>query len=429
VSHICIPKDIQEWPVSDKMRSNANIKGHSGDWATPSTAKPSDLFLHRAAAIINDGSKVAIMVGRGALAAREEVGQLAETVGGPVVKALLGKAVLPDHSPYTTGGIGLLGTAPSVDAMEECDTLILIGTSFPYMEFLPKPGQAKCVQIEIDPTRIGLRHQVDSALVGDAKTILQALLPLLKRKENSFLKKSQERMKSWNELMEERGTRQDMPMKPQVVTHTLNKLLQDDAIVSSDSGTIATWTARYVEMRGTMKFSLSGALATMANGLPYSIGAAVAYPGRQVVCVVGDGGLTMLMGELATLVKYKLRVTVIVIKNNVLGQIKWEQMILEGNPEFGVQLEPIDFAKVAEACGVRGYTLERPEDAERVLREALSHDGPTVVQAVVDPNEPPMPGKVTTEQAYKFVKSLARGQKDALKIIKTVAEDQVREVV
>ena len=429
VSHICIPKDIQEWPVSDKMRSGANIKGHSGDWATPSTATPTDILLNKAASIINDGKRVAILVGRGALGAREEVAQLSETVGGPVVKALLGKAVLPDRSPYTTGGIGLLGTAPSVDAMEDCDTLIMIGTSYPYMEFLPKPGQANCVQIELDPTRIGLRHQVDSALVGDAKTILQALLPLLKRKQNAFLKKSQERMKSWNELMEERGTRQDMPMKPQVVTYTLNKLLRDDAIVSSDSGTIATWTARHIEMRGSMQFSLSGSLATMANGLPYSIGAAVAYPGRQVVCVVGDGGLTMLMGELATLVKYKLRVTVIVIKNNVLGQIKWEQMILEGNPEFGVELEPIDFAKVAEACGAKGYTIDRPEDAESVLREALGHEGPTVVQAVVDPNEPPMPGKITTEQAFKFAKALARGQKDALKIIKTVAEDQVREVV
>ena len=429
VSHICIPKDIQEWPVSDSMRSSGNVKGHSGDWAHPSTAKPADALLRKAAEVINDGSKVAIMVGRGALGAREEVAQLAETVGGPVVKALLGKAVLPDRSPYTTGGLGLLGTAPSVDAMEECDTLIMIGTSYPYMEFLPKPGQAKCVQIELDPTRIGLRHQTDAALVGDSKTILQALLPLLKRKKNSFLKKSQERMKSWNDLMEERGTRKDMPMKPQVVTYTLNKLLKDDAIVSSDSGTIATWTARYVEMRGTMQFSLSGLLATMANGLPYSVGAAIAYPGRQVVCVVGDGGLTMLMCELATLVKYKLRVCVVVIKNDVLGQIKWEQMILEGNPEFGVELQPIEFAKAAEAFGLRGYTINRPEEAEGVLKAALDHDGPTLVQAVVDPNEPPMPGKITTEQAYKFVKSLARGQKDAMKIIKDVGEDKIREVI
>ena len=178
-----------------------------------------------------------------------------------------------------------------------------------------------------------------------------------------------------------------------------------------------------------MQFSLSGSLATMANGLPYSIGAAVAYPGRQVVCVVGDGGLTMLMAELATLVKYKLRVAVVVIKNNVLGQIKWEQMILEGNPEFGVELQPIDFAKVAEACGARGYTIERPEEAESSLREALRIPALFVIQAVVDPNEPPMPGKVTTEQAYKFAKSLLRGQKDAVKILETIAEDQLREVI
>jgi pyruvate dehydrogenase (quinone) len=293
--------------------------------------------------------------------------------------------------------------------MEECDTLIMIGTSYPYMEFLPKPGQAKCVQIELDPTRIGLRHQVEVGLVGDSKSILTALLPLLKKKNNRFLKKSQERMKDWFELMEERGTRKDFPMKPQVVTHTLNKLLKDDAIVSSDSGTIATWTARYVDMRGTMQFSLSGSLATMANGLPYSIGAAIAYPGRQVVCVVGDGGLTMLMGEIATLVKYRLQVCVVVIKNNVLGQIKWEQMILDGNPEFGVELEPIDFAKVAEACGAR--------------------EGPSVIQAVVDANEPPMPGKIKTEQAIHFAKALARGQKDAGGIIKTVLQDQLREVI
>lgn len=430
VSHICIPKDIQEWEVTDKHRSGANVSQHSGDWSVPSSAKPADTLLRDAADIINAGKKVTVFVGRGALACREEVTQLADIVGGPVVKALLGKAVLPDRSPYTTGGIGLLGTAPSVDAMNECDTLIMIGTSYPYMEFLPKPGQAKCVQIEIDASRVGLRHQVDVGLVGDAKTILTALLPLLERKPNQdFLKKSQERMKDWNDLMEERGMRQDLPMKPQVVTHTLNRLLNDDAIVSSDSGTIATWTARYVEIRDRMKFSLSGSLATMANGLPYSIGAAVAYPGRQVVCVVGDGGLTMLMGELATLVKYNLQVTVIVIKNNVLGQIKWEQMILEGNPEYGVELQPIDFAHVAEACGARGFTLEDPAEAEHILREALAHKGPSLVQAVVDPNEPPMPGKATTEQALHFAKALVRGQKDAVKIIKTIALDKIREVV
>jgi pyruvate dehydrogenase (quinone) len=429
VAHICIPKDIQEWEVSDKHRSKANVPKHSGHWSAPSTEKPAAALLQAAANVINAGSRVAILAGRGALHASAELAQLAETVGGPVVKALLGKAALPDRSPYTTGGLGLLGTAPSVDAMEDCDTLIIIGSSFPYMEFLPKPGQAKCVQIELDPTRIALRHPVDAALVGNSKTILSALLPLLKKKNNKFLKRSQENMVDWRKLMDERGTRNDMPMKPQVVTHTLNRLLRDDAIVTADSGTIATWTARYIEMRGTMQFSLSGSLATMANGLPYSIGAAVAYPGRQIVCVVGDGGLTMLMGEIATLVKYRLNVKVIVIKNNSLGQIKWEQMILDGNPEFGVDLEPIDFAKVAEACGARGFTIERPEAAEEVLREALAYPGPVVVQAVVDPNEPPMPGKVHTDQAIKFAKALLRGEKDAGRIIRTVAENQVREII
>jgi pyruvate dehydrogenase (quinone) len=429
VSHICIPKDIQEWEVSADHRSKANVPQHSADWSAPASAIPAAPLLQQAADMINAGSKIAVLAGRGALGCAAELEQLAQTVGGPVVKALLGKAALPDRSPYTTGGLGLLGTAPSVDAMEECDTLIMIGTSFPYMEFLPKPGQAKCVQIDIDPTRIGIRHSVDVGLVGDAKNILAALLPLLKQKSDKFLKKSQDRMKSWLALMEERGTRKDMPMKPQVVTHTLNGLLNDDAIVSADSGTIATWTARYIDIRGTMQFSLSGSLATMANGLPYSIGAAAAYPGRQIVCVVGDGGLAMLMGDIATLVKYKMRVCVVVIKNNVLGQIKWEQMILDGNPEFGVELEPIDFAMVATACGARGFTIERPEDAEHVLREALAHPGPTVVQAVVDPNEPPMPGKATTDQALHLAKALVRGQKDAMKIIKTIAEDKIREVV
>src|SRR5205823_7348555 len=248
----------------------------------------------------------------------------------------------------------------------------------------------------------------------------QALLPLITRKEDrSFLAAAQERMQQWQELLEERGTRSDIPMKPQVVTYHLNKLLRHDAIVSSDSGTIATWAARYIQIRDRMQFSLSGTLASMANGLPYSIGAAVAYPERQVVCIVGDGGFTMLMGELATLVKYNLPVKVIIIKNNVLGMIKWEQIALEGNPQFGVELQPIDFAAYARACGVAGYTLEKPAEAEHILHEALAHPGPAVVEAIVDPLEPPMPGHITTEQAWHFAEALARGQKDRWGIIKT----------
>lgn len=430
VAHVTIPKDIQEWKASDAKRSSMNIKQHSADTLAPHYPIPPERDFEAAARLVAEGSKIAILVGRGALGARRQVLEMAEKLKAPVIKALLGKAVIPDDSPYNLGGIGLLGTAPSQDALQECDTLIMAGTSFPYMEFLPKPGQAKVIQIDIDPTRIGLRADADVGLVGDCAGVLDLLLKFLPQKEDgSFLEKSQRRMESWRKLMEERGTRPDKPMKPQVVTHELSKLLNNDAIVISDSGTIATWAARYVEIRGDMQFSLSGMLASMANGLPYSIGAAAAFPGRQVVCVVGDGGLTMLMGEIATLVKYKLPVKVIVIKNNELGQIKWEQIVLDANPEFGIDLQPIDFALHAQACGATGFTIDDPKDARSVLQAALAHPGPAVIQAVVDPNEPPMPGNITIEQSVHFAEALLKGDKKRGEIIKTLAENKVREVI
>ena len=360
--------------------------------------------------MLNAGTRVVILAGRGCLGAREEVLALAETLGAPIVKPLLGKAVVPDDSPFTTGGIGLLGTAPSQDAMEECDTLLIAGSSFPYLEFYPKPGQAKTIQIEIDATRTGLRHAVDVGLVGDCRHILQALLPLIERKaDRTFLEKAQERMKKWNQLMELRGTRTDLPLKPQVVAHQLNALLRDDAIVSADSGTIATWAARHIRMRGTMQFSLSGTLATMANSVPYSVGAAVAFPGRQVVAIVGDGGFTMLMGELATLVKYQLPVKVIIFKNNVLGMIKWEQMVLEGNAAVRRRVAADRFRRVCRAPAAPAAlpSTIRPRSATCCVKR-FDHPGPAIVEAVVDPNEPPLPGKITTDQAWKFTEVAAR---------------------
>jgi pyruvate dehydrogenase (quinone) len=430
VAHITIPKDIQEWTMSDGDRSVANISKHSGDIFTPSHPVPSQDQLRQAADLINAGSKVAILAGRGCLNSREEVLQLAQLVAGPIVKPLLGKAVVPDASPYTTGGIGLLGTAPSQDAMEECDTFIMLGSSYPYMEFLPKPGQAKCVQVDINGARMGLRYPTDVALVGDCKTTLQALLPLITRKQDqSFLEKAQERMKTWNGLMEARATRTAMPMKPQVVPYLLNKFLNDDAIIASDCGTVTTWAARYVEMKGTMKFAVSGMLATMACGLPFAVGAAVAHPGRQVVALVGDGGFTMLMGEIATMVKYNLPVKVIIIKNNTLGQIKWEQMAQEGNPEFGVNLQPIDFAMYAKACGAGGFCIEDPAQAESVLREAFAHPGPAVIEAVVDANEPGLPGHISTTQAIKFAEAIIKGEQDRVPIIVDVVKDMLKDVL
>jgi pyruvate dehydrogenase (quinone) len=286
------------------------------------------------------------------------------------------------------------------------------------------------VQIDIDAARIGLRYPADVGLVGECGRVLQALLPLINRKEDrGFLEHAQEGMKQWNSLLEERGTRQDKPMKPQVVTHTLNKLLSNDAIIACDCGTVTTWTARYIQMRGEMKFSASGSLATMGNGLPYGVAAAVAFPGRQVICLCGDGGFTMMMMELATIVKYQLPIKVFIIKNNVLGQIKWEQMVFEGNPQFGVQLQPIDFAMYARACGAAGYTLDEAGQAENVIREALAHPGPAVVECVVDANEPPMPGHATLKQSLKFAESLVRGQRDGWDIFKTVLKNKIREVV
>jgi pyruvate dehydrogenase (quinone) len=429
-AHVCIPKDMQEWAASENGRSKANIPGHTPEGVAHESQVPSRSDLQAAANVINAGKKVVLMAGRGALGCRNQVIALAEKVGGPIVKPLLGKAVVPDDSPFTTGGIGLLGTAPSQEAMQACDTLVILGSNFPYMEFLPKPGKAKCVQIDVDSSRIGLRYPVDVGLVGDCRPVLDALLPMIDRKtDRSFLETAQNGMKEWNKLLAERGTRTDVPMKPQVVAHNVNKFLADDAIIVSDCGTVTTWAARYLHVRGNMMFSCTGMLATMANGLPYSVGAALAYPGRQVVCMSGDGGFTMLMGELATMVKYKLPVKVVIIRNDTLGQIKWEQMVMEGNPQFGVDLQPIDFAKFAEACGARGFTLDHPDQAESVLREAFAVDGPAVVQAIVDANEPPMPGHATLDQAWHFAKSLIRGEKYRADIIKTVLENTVREVV
>ncbi|HEY1378894.1 MAG TPA: thiamine pyrophosphate-dependent enzyme [Gemmataceae bacterium] len=428
-AHLCIPKDIQEWSDGDG-RSKANITRHSAAGVAASPLMPTQADLQAAANIINAGKKVVLLAGRGALGCRDLVLRLADAVGGPVVKPLLGKAVVPDDSPYTTGGIGLLGTAPSQDAMKACDTLVILGSSFPYIEFLPKPGQAKCVQIDVDGARIGLRYPVDVGLVGDCRRVLEALVPLVQRKpDRSFLETARKGMVEWRKLLAERAERADKPLKPQVVADRVNRLLPDNAIIVSDCGTVTTWAARYLDVRGDMMFSCTGLLATMANGLPYSVGAALAHPGRPVVCLSGDGGFTMLMGEVATMVKYKLPVKVVIFKNNTLGQIKWEQMVFEGNPEYGVDLQPIDFAAVARACGAAGFAVDDPARVEDVLREAFAVQGPAVVEATVDCNEPPMPGHATLDQAYHFAKALVRGEKYRKDIIKTVLEDKVREVV
>ena len=429
VSHIAFPVDLQDAAVREKG-SKRNVPGHTSDVLARSARMPAEDDLRRAADLLNSGTKVTILAGRGALHSTDELLSVAEILGAPIVKALLGKATVPDDSPYTTGQIGLLGTSASQEAMEECDTLLMVGTSFPYIEFLPKPGRARAVQIELDPARIGVRYPIEVGLVGDSRRTLAALIPLLQRNgDRAFLERAQARTREWRQLMEHQGTRPDIPMKPQVIAWELGKRLADNAVVCCDSGTVATWWARQIPARRGQMFSLSGMLASMANGLPYAIAAQLAYPDRQCVAFVGDGGFSMLMAELATCVKYKLPVKVVIVKNNTLGMIKWEQMVFLGNPEYGCDLHPIDFAAFARACGASGFTVDDPARCGSVLDEALAAPGPSVVEAVVDPFVPPMPPKVTVEQAAKFGEALLKGTPHREKIAFTVLSDKVRELI
>jgi pyruvate dehydrogenase (quinone) len=428
VAHINFPVDLQDQEIGE--RSKRNIASHTSDVVARRGRPPAEDDVVKAAAVLNAGKKIAILCGQGALGATDELEEVAERLAAPIIKALLGKAAVPDMSPYTTGGIGLLGTKPSQEALENCDTLLMVGTSFPYIEFLPKPGAARGVQIDLDPARIGLRYPVEVGLIGDSRRALQALLPHLRRNENrSFLEHAQAEAKQWWELMEERGTRQERPMKPQVVAWELGKRLSNTAIVSSDSGTIATWFARQIPAKRGQMYSLSGTLASMANGLPYAIAAQIAYPERQCIAFVGDGGFSMLMAEFATAVKYQLPIKVIIIKNNSLGMIKWEQMVFLGNPEFGCELHPIDFVAFAKACGGTGIAIEDPADCGQILDRALATPGPVIVEAIVDPFTPPMPAKITLDQAKKFAESLARGEPNRSKIAWTVLSDKVRELI
>ena len=429
VSHLTIPIDVQEKKLNGKY-SRHNVAYHTSDVYVAETI-PSRSLIEKAAEILNAGNRVVILVGQGALGAGEEVIAVAEKLGAPIVKALLGKAVIPDDSPYTTGGLGLLGTTPSSDAMSEADTLLMVGTSFPYIEYLPKPGQARGIQIDIKPEKIGLRYPVEIGLVGDSKLILSALLPLLNQKDNlEFLKSKQHAMKNWNNLLKEQSTRNDKPIKPQVIAKAVSDELDDNAIISVDCGTNTSWAARYINIRKGMKFSVSGTLSSMGNGLPYAIAAQIAFPERQSIAFVGDGGLTMLMGEFATAVQYNLPIKVIVIKNNTLGMIRWEQMGFLGNPEFGVEFTPIDWVKFAEACGGKGYAIKEPNEVKSKLHQAMKEERkPTIIEAYVDPFEPPMPPKVEMSFVNNLAESFARGQPYASRIGLTLFRDQVHNIL
>jgi pyruvate dehydrogenase (quinone)/pyruvate oxidase len=443
VSHLTIPIDVQEKKLQGKY-SRHKVPGHTSDtFVAAGDVLPDRRLLEQAADIINAGNKIVILVGQGALNAGQEVISVAERIEAPVVKALLGKAVIPDNHPNDIGGIGMLGTEPATDAMSEADTLIMIGTSFPYIEYLPKPGQARGVQIDIKAEKIGLRYPVEVGLIGDSKKILSALLPLLRdgttknsnggsrshqqyrqngqQEQQEFLRSKQQSMKEWTELLDRQIKQADKkkPIKPQAIASAVSEELQDNAIISVDSGTNTIWAARFLNIRRGMKFSVSGTLASMACGLPYAIAAQLAYPDRQCVAFVGDGGFAMLMSEFATAVQYNLPIKVVILKNNTLGMIRWEQMAFLGNPEFGVEFSPIDFAKIAEACGGIGYTIKEYDDIKPIMKKAMSENTtrkPTIVEAYVDPFEPPMPPKIEPEFVQNMAESFAKGQPYARRI-------------
>jgi pyruvate dehydrogenase (quinone) len=388
---------------------------------------PAPQDIDRAAAILNAGHRVAILAGAGALGAREELLRTADLLAAPIVKALLGKAVVPDDHPMTTGGIGLLGTRPSQEAFEQCDTLLIVGSTFPYIEYYPKPGQARGVQIDRDAARIGLRFPAEVGLVGDARAALELLNAKLQRKQDrGFLEQAQHGADAWRTLLRDSAGSNQRPMDPGRVARDLSDRLAPDAIIAWDSGHNTGLCARYIEAQPGQMFSGSGLLASMACALPYAIAAQLAFPQRQVIAWAGDGGLSMLLAELATVVRYRLPIKIVVIKNNTLGQIKWEQMMFLGNPEYECALQPIDFAKVAEAMGMRGLRIEDPSRCGAVLDEALAHPGPVLVEAVVDPNVPLLPPKRRPKYAKNLEKALQAGTPGREEIERALREEPAR---
>jgi pyruvate dehydrogenase (quinone) len=424
VAHVAIPTDVQEQKVDDAPRSPRNVKHHVSLAEADARRIPSEGDIARAAEILNAGKRVAILAGQGALGARAELIETAELLGAPVIKALLGKAVLPDAHALTTGGIGLLGTRPSQEVMEACDTLLIVGSTFPYIEYYPKPDQARGVQIDRDATRIGLRFPAEVGLAGDASITLGMLNKSLERKtDRNFLDDAQEKMKVWRKLLRSSADKLGKPMKPQKIAQALSERLAPDAIVVADSGHNTGLCARHVELTDKQLFGVSGHMATMACGITYAIAASIAFPGRQVVAFVGDGGLSMLLGELATITRYKLPIKIVVLKNNTLGQIKWEQMMFLGNPEYECDLQPIDFVKAAESMGIRGWRAEDPQDCGKRLDAAFGYAGPALVEAVVDPNEPLLPPKRMEKYAKNLEKALKAGTPGASQIRRALQEE------
>jgi len=435
VTCLIVPNDVQQLDaVPEPPRTHGTV--HSGPGFTPGRRLPTETDLRRAADVLNAGERVAILVGQGALHAAEEVTEVAELLGAGVAKALLGKAVLPDDLPWVTGSIGLLGTKPSWDMMMGADTLLMVGSSFPYSEFLPEEEQARGVQIDIDGKMLSIRYPMEVAMVGDSADTLRALIPLLQRKtDRAWREKIEHEVSEWWTLMEARSQEPAEPLNPQLMFSELSKQLPDRAIISSDSGSAANWYARDVKLRAGMMGSLSGTLATMGPGVPYAIGAKFAHPDRPVFALVGDGAMQMNgLAELITVAKYwrrwaDPRFYVMVLNNRDLNQVTWELRAMAGEPRVPTtqDIPDVRYADWAEMIGLKGIRVERPEQVAGAWRDALAADRPVLIEAVTDPEVPPLPPHITVEQAKNFMYSLLGGDPDAKEMIAQSARQKLEE--
>ncbi|HEX3817656.1 MAG TPA: thiamine pyrophosphate-requiring protein [Chthoniobacterales bacterium] len=437
VTCIIFPNDIQEVEaVETPPRAHGTV--HSGLGYSAPRIMPKDADLRKAADVLNSGKKVAMLVGAGALQATDEVMEIAEILGAGVAKALLGKAVLPDDLPYCTGPIGLLGTKPSWDMMTECDTLLMVGSSFPYSEFLPQEGQARGVQIEIDPKMVSIRYPMEVNLIGDSAETLRALKPLLERKtDRGWREKIESNIKDWWKVLEARAMNSANPINPERVFWELSPRLPDRCILSSDSGSAANWFARDLKVRRGMMASLSGNLATMGPGVPYSVAAKFAWPDRPVIALVGDGAMLMNgINCLITIANYwkewsDPRLIIMVLANRDLNQVTWEQRIMTGDPKYDASQDvpAFPFANYAEMLGLRGIRVDKPEDVGPAWDRALSADRPVVYEALTDPEVPTLPPHITFEQAENFVKSIVKGDSDASGMIRGAFKDAIESFI
>lgn len=433
VTCIILPNDLQEMDaVETPPRAHGTI--HSGVGYSAPVVRPAEADLRRAADVLNAGSKVAILVGAGALNATDEVIEVADILGAGVAKALLGKAALPDDLPFVTGSIGLLGTRPSYEMMVNCDTLLMIGSGFPYSEFLPKEGQARGVQIDIDPKMLSIRYPMEVNLVGDSAGTLRELIPLLQRKQDRSWREGIEAgVADWWKVLEARAMNDATPLNPQRVFWELSPRLPDDVVIACDTGSGTNWYARDIKIRRGMKASLCGGLATMGPGMPYALAAKFAHPDRPVLAIVGDGAMQMNgMNALITLSKYwkqwsDPRFIVLVLNNRDLNQVTWEMRAQAGNPKFEAsqELPDVPYARYAELLGFKGLFVDKPEDLGKVWDEALATRGPVVVEAYTDPNVPPLPPHISLKNAAAMMATLAKGDPEVWDMLKGTAKDFV----